>query len=95
MCLNRASASERSAVMQNDGRRIGRHAGPPRDKRFLTSHMFRKESDFEAFERVMVEAHLRQMNRVVSLPQTNRVRVFTARTKELASATDARARSCK
>ena len=26
-------------------------------------HMFRKESDYEAFERVMVEAHLRQLGR--------------------------------
>jgi hypothetical protein len=29
-------------------------------------HMFRKESDFEAFERVMVEAHLRQPIRILS-----------------------------
>jgi len=28
--------------------------------------MFRKESDFEAFERVMVEAHLRQPIRILS-----------------------------
>jgi hypothetical protein len=28
--------------------------------------MFRKESDFEAFERVMVEAHLRQPIRIRS-----------------------------
>ena len=28
--------------------------------------MFRKESDFEAFERVMVEAHLRQPVRILS-----------------------------
>jgi hypothetical protein len=30
------------------------------------THTFRKESDFEAFERVMVEAHLRQPIRVLS-----------------------------
>ncbi len=29
-------------------------------------HMFRKESDFAAFERVMVEAHLRQPVRILS-----------------------------
>src|SRR5260370_33064304 len=29
-------------------------------------HMFRKESDFEAFGRVMVEAHLRQPVRILS-----------------------------
>jgi putative transposase len=29
-------------------------------------HMFRKELDFEAFERVMVEAHLRQPIRILS-----------------------------
>jgi hypothetical protein len=29
-------------------------------------HMFRKESDFEAFERVMAEAHLRQPIRILS-----------------------------
>jgi hypothetical protein len=29
-------------------------------------HMFRKESDFEAFERVMVEAHLRQPIHILS-----------------------------
>src|ERR1700733_5863689 len=29
-------------------------------------HMFRKESDFEAFERVMVDAHLRQPIRILS-----------------------------
>ena len=28
--------------------------------------MFRKESDFEAFERVMVEAHLRQPIHILS-----------------------------
>jgi hypothetical protein len=28
-------------------------------------HMFRKESDFEAFERVMIEAHLRQPIRIL------------------------------
>jgi hypothetical protein len=28
--------------------------------------MFRKEADFEAFERVMVEAHLRQPLRILS-----------------------------
>jgi hypothetical protein len=28
-------------------------------------HMFRKETDFEAFERVMVEAHLRQPIRIL------------------------------
>jgi hypothetical protein len=29
-------------------------------------HMFRKESDFEAFEGVMVEVHLRQPIRILS-----------------------------
>jgi hypothetical protein len=29
-------------------------------------HLFRNESNFEAFERVMVEAHLRQASRIQS-----------------------------
>ena len=29
-------------------------------------HMFRKDADFEAFERVMVETHLRQPLRILS-----------------------------
>jgi hypothetical protein len=37
-------------------------------------HMFRKESDFEAFERVVVEAHLRQPIRILYFP----VRVLLA-----------------
>ncbi len=51
--------------------------------------MFRKESDFEAFERVMVEAHLRQPIRILSYCGSKRcyrlVRWNGRRTGRLAS----------
>ena len=42
--------------------------------------MFRKQSDFEAFERVMVEAHQRQPIRILSRESASREDGPTART---------------
>ena len=38
----------------------------------MSVQLLRKESDFEAFERVMVEAHLRQQIRSLSYPHQKR-----------------------